>query len=183
MDKRRLLAEYGKKICGEKLVIGAGGNISLRDEDRVYIKKANFNMAEGSVEGYIDIDLTEKYSLNKELSSETPLHIASYEAREDVKAVIHVHSPFMIAVAHKVTLLRSTSYEFDCILKKEVPSLEYIQPGSEDLASAVGVDIKRGANAVLMKRHGAVSVGDSIEQAYLRILALERACITFLHSS
>jgi len=181
MDKKKLIAEYGKKLCEKDLVISSGGNISLKKDDVIVIKKRETSMLDGNPEDYAEIRAGEDQGFNKDLSSETPLHIACYEAREDVNAVIHVHSPFTVAVAQKVTELKSTSYEFDCILKKEVPSIEYIQPGSEMLAKAVGEKISRGANAVLLKKHGAISVGESIEQAYFRILALERACITFLN--
>ena len=182
MDKRKELAKYGKVIHEKGLVIGAGGNISARDEEAMIIKKKGADMSSGSADDYVYASLEEASSEPELLSSETPLHVACYKARQDVRAVVHVHSPMIIAAAEKTRLLKSTSYEFDCILQKDVPVIEYLNPGSSSLAEAVAEKVASGASAVIMQRHGAVSVGGTIEETYLRILALERACITFLHS-
>ena len=183
MNKIEEAAKYGKLIHQAGLVIGAGGNISVRDGSAVIIKKKAADMSLGRTEDYISIPLTEMEQLdNDELSSETPLHTACYKTSESVGAVVHVHSPYAIAASEKTKLLKSTSYEFDCIIQKAVPVIDYIQPGSSELGEAVAEKIKEGATAVLLKKHGPVSVGKDLEEAYLRILALERACLTFLHS-
>ena len=184
MDRRKILAKYGELIHDDKLVIGAGGNISEKDGGFLIIKKKSADMSDADPKDYIRISFKEAESTDKKdiLSSETPLHLACYKAREDIGAVIHVHSPFIIAAAGKTDLLENVSYEFDCILEKNVPTVDYIQPGSSLLAEKVAEKVGNGANAVMLKRHGGVSVGRDIKEAYLRMLALERACITFLHS-
>ncbi|RKY40803.1 MAG: hypothetical protein DRP85_07925 [Candidatus Makaraimicrobium thalassicum] len=182
MDKRRKLAGYGMMLHADRLVIGAGGNISERDGDFLIVKKRGADMSSGKAGDYIRLRFSEAEKAGESrLSSETPAHIACYRARKDVGAVVHVHSPIIIAAGRKTDLLESVSYEFDCILQKAVPVIEYIQPGSSLLAEAVGLEIKSGATAVILKKHGAISVGEDMEEAYLRILALERACFTFLH--
>ena len=182
-DKLQEVAHYGKLLHKNKLVIGAGGNISARDGDSLIIKKKMADMSEADPDNYLQIPFSEvSKDSSGTLSSETPLHTACYASREDVGAVIHVHSPYLVAAAGKTDLLESLSYEFDCVLGENVPVIGYIQPGSEGLAREVGEKMKHGAGAVLMKRHGATSVGKTLKEAYVRILALERACITFLHS-
>ncbi|MFH1665801.1 MAG: class II aldolase/adducin family protein [Candidatus Omnitrophota bacterium] len=183
MGGLRKIAEYGKLLHDDKLVIGSGGNISELDGEFLIIKKKGTDMSSGRTGGYIRLPLlaAEKGGDGR-LSSETPFHIACYMARTDIGAVIHVHSPYMVASAGKTDILESVSYEFDCILKKAVPVVEYIRPGSPELAGEIAAKIKAGANAVLLRRHGGLSAGKDLEEAYLRILALERACITFLHS-
>ena len=175
------LIRYGCLLHEKELVIGAGGNISARDGEHIVIKRKGADMSEAGAGDYVRVSLKEASGENENLSSETPLHVACYKARQDVQAVVHVHSPMVIATAEKTHFLESTSYEFDCLLERTVPVVEYIQPGSAELGEAVAEEISSGANAVIMRRHGAVSVGRSPEEAYLRALALERACVTFLH--
>lgn len=182
MDKRKELIKYGRLIHEKGLVIGAGGNISAREDETLIIKKKAADMSCGRAGDYVRVSLEEAAGKNELLSSETPLHVACYNARRDVEAVVHFHSPMVIAAGERTDLLESTSYEFDCILQKEVPVVEYIQPGSASLAEAAAGKIASGANAVIMRHHGALTVGKNLEEAYLRALALERACITFLHS-
>ncbi len=181
MIETKEIARYGKYLHEKDLVIGTGGNISVRDGDFIIIKKKGKNMSLGKDEDYVCLPFPEAEKDTEVTSSETPVHIETYKSNDKIAAIIHVHSPFVIAVAGKTKCLKSTSYEFDCVLNKEVPVLKYIRPGSLSLAMAVAKEISSGANAVMLERHGAFSVGKDLEEAYIRILALERACTTFLH--
>ncbi len=183
MGKEKSIVEYGRMLHQEKLVIGQGGNISVLKGGNLIIKKQSVDMSSAGKSDYLAVKLDEAEKAPVELlSTETPFHVACYRARKDVKAVIHVHSPYTIAASAKIDELESVSYEFDCVIGGPVQVVPYIKPGSVDLAKAIAVNIRSGANAVLLRRHGAVSVGKDLEEAYLRILALERACIVFLHS-
>ena len=183
MDKLKEAAKYGRLIHEKGLVIGAGGNISERDGDFIIIKKQGADMSDCQTSGYARIPFSEVEGNKDTLSSETPLHVACYKANQEVNAVIHVHSPLIIAASGKTDNLESTSYEFDCVLKAAVPVIDYIQPGSVTLAEAVAEKVAGGASAVMMCRHGSICVGKDLEEAYLRVLALERACLTYLHTS
>ncbi|MBD3296490.1 MAG: fuculose phosphate aldolase [Candidatus Omnitrophica bacterium] len=185
MDAFRELEKYGKKIHSAGLVIGTGGNISLRLGDVLFIKKQACRMCGVGEEAFIKTSLSEL--VNGKIagaSSETPLHLSCYEADDTVGAVVHVHPPYSIAAAERTAQLESVSYEFDCVLgERPVPVVDFIKPGSRGLAEAVARHIREGAVSVLLSRHGTVSVGADLEQAFLRAVALERACITFLHTS
>ncbi|MDP8259349.1 MAG: class II aldolase/adducin family protein [Candidatus Aadella gelida] len=181
MDIRNALAAYGKEMHANKLVIASGGNISAKDNGRIFIKKKGADMSKGETGDYLEIMTADGESFDRDVfSSETPMHLACYEAREDVGAVIHAHSPFMVAVSTKTDKIENISYEADCIIGRSIPVIDYVSPGSEELGDEVAKKVKGGANAVLMKRHGALSVGRDLEEAYLRIMALERVCIAYL---
>ncbi|MFH1411467.1 MAG: class II aldolase/adducin family protein [Candidatus Omnitrophota bacterium] len=181
MSIKEQLAVCGKRMHAEKLVIGAGGNISARTGGRVWIKKRDKDMGKGDPDDYVEIKDGKGGDLNGEmLSSETPMHLACYEKNKDINAIVHAHSPFAIAVAEKGGIPEHISYEADCIIGSAVPAIDYLQPGSEKLAEEVSERVKSGANAVLLKRHGAIAVGRDIEEAFLRIMALERVCKVYL---
>jgi L-fuculose-phosphate aldolase len=181
VDIRKKMAETGKKLHEKGLAIGSGGNISVREEDDLVIKKRGTDMSRENPDDYIVIPLAKALVPNEDLSTETPFHVACYEAREEIGSVIHVHSPETVAASEKTGVLENVSYEFNYVLESPVPVIEFIQPGSTKLAEEIGRRIKGGANAVLMRRHGAIAVGRDIEEAYVRILALNRACKTFLY--
>jgi ribulose-5-phosphate 4-epimerase/fuculose-1-phosphate aldolase len=180
MKNAKELVLCGKALCALGFAIGQGGNISKRDGALLMIKKKGVDMALAGEEGYLRISFDQAKKGHPSLSSESPLHIACYASGKDIGAVMHVHSPYMVAAAEKTKSLKSNSYEFDCILGGEVPVVGFIAPGSQKLAAAVADKVKKGGYAVLMRRHGAIAVGRDINEAFLRILALERACITFL---
>ncbi len=176
------LVDIGKALHDERLVIGPGGNISAVVGGVLYIKKRGADMSRQDHNDFFNISIDEVDVEHEEISSECPFHLACYKADKKIGAIIHVHSPYMIAASEKARELRDISYEFDCILGSSVPVIDYIQPGSGDLAQKVAEHVKDGKNTILMRKHGAVSTGKDLKQAYLRILALERACITFLHT-
>lgn len=183
MDARKELARYGKMIHAAGFAIGHGGNISLRRGGVIFIKKKDVDMSRARTSDYLAVTIKAAAKGDARLSSETPLHLASYASRKDISAVIHAHSPAMVAVAARTRLLKSNSYEFDCVLGPSVPVVPFIKPGSKALAGRVSGSLRTGAAAVLLARHGAVSVGRNIEEAYERLIALERACLTFLYLS
>ena len=183
MDTIDQLAEYGKLLHDKGFVIGSGGNISARDGRDVVIKKRGCDMSVCGKKGYARVPFAEASQPSDSLSTETPFHLACYAVKNDIGSVFHVHSPAMIAVANKTRLLENISYEFDCIIGASVPVIDYIKPGSSGLAAAIAEEIKDGANCVLLRRHGGLSVGKDPQEAYLRILALERACITYFFNN
>ncbi len=182
-SKIKDLVKCGQILHDLGLIIGPGGNISIRDGKHIIIKKQGADMAIDGAKAYTRLLFSQAEKGKEILSTETPFHLACYKADKTIAAVIHAHSPYTIAAAERTDVLRDISYEFECILKGPVPVVEYIKPGSQDLAEAIAKEIKKGACAVILKKHGAVAVGTNIEEALLRIQALERACITFLHSA
>ncbi len=181
MGRFEELVYYGKLLHEKNMVIGAGGNISVRDGNGMIIKKKDVNMAVCDKEGYVKFRSDVQDSEQEDVSSETPLHKVCYEASKNWGAVIHVHSPYMIAVAQRTKELLSVSYEFDCIIGEKVPVIDYIQPGSETLALECKKEISKGAGTLLLRRHGGLSAGKDLEEAFQKVLALERACIAFLN--
>jgi L-fuculose-phosphate aldolase len=106
-------------------------------------------------------------------SSETQIHGAVYRLRVEVKAVVHAHPA-------AVQGLSQTGRVPDCSLLTEggmllgaVAWVPALRPGSAELAEATAHALAHGPACVL-ERHGAVTVGGTVEQALLRMLVLER---------
>jgi L-fuculose-phosphate aldolase len=177
MNIRKELIKYGKLLYAERFVIGAGGNISARVKNKIYIKASGVSLGNSTDRDYNKVDLvTGKASCSKKpCSVEIPMHLACYRARPDIGAAIHTHPVYGTVVGKLAKKVGFVSYEFMCAFKSEVPVVSYKSSGSLALASAVGKAIKKN-NAVLLKNHGAMVVGKDIKEAYERSLVLERAC-------
>ncbi|MBF0253475.1 MAG: class II aldolase/adducin family protein [Candidatus Omnitrophica bacterium] len=182
MNTIEKLIHYGKKLHEKDLDIGSGGNISALEGSFLIIKKQGINMESCGPEGYIKVPFDNIQKTDQSLlSSETPFHIACYRSRKDVLSVFHVHSPNIVAVSLLVDKIeKGICYEFEYINCSDATVIDYYAPGSEVLAGKISDEIKKGINSVILKKHGAVCVGENIEQAYLRAFALERACSLLL---
>jgi len=107
---------------------------------------------------------------------EVPIHTSIYRVRNDVQSVVHVHPPKVIAfsIAGKEILPMSFAD------KKFFPSVPIFgDPGaevfidSEELGERMARALGKGV-ALIIRGHGAVTVGESIEAACLSAISLER---------
>jgi len=185
MDKaetiKAQLVEYGRKIAQRGLVVGPGGNISAREEKVVYMKASGIAFEEANQTDYIGVRLDTGKVVEGHLkpTCEIQMHLGCYLVREDVRAVIHTHPPLANAVAISGETLRAFTPDFAALVGSEVPVVEYIVPGSKELAEAVKQVVK-GHNGVLLANHGLLTVGANLKEAYYRTLLIEDACKSML---
>jgi L-fuculose-phosphate aldolase len=147
---------------------GALGNISALDSDlRVYIKRSGADLSRLKLGDILTLDFDGTVLEGEgKPSIETNFHLGIYKVRQDVKAVFHVHPPFATAYAvagKKIPMVTEAAK----IVLVDVPLLPRAPPGSIKLATMVKncFQVSR-VNAALLKEHGAVSVGKSLDNAY-----------------
>jgi L-fuculose-phosphate aldolase len=107
-------------------------------------------------------------------SSETAVHLQIYKARHDVNAVIHTHSTYASVLAVSNTESLPILDELVVRTGGDVRIAEYGLPGSLDLANKI-VHALAGRNVVLMKNHGLVGVGNTLEEVIQLCELVERS--------
>ena len=170
------IALMGKRLYERRLNGGYGGNISVKDDDMIYITPSGVPK---DILDYSDIIVMDfKGNIIEgqgKPSSEMLFHILIYKVRDDVSAIIHAHPPIAtgFAIAHRPIL--EPIHEESVIMLGKVPVLPYEVTSSKELAKNVGEAIKEH-NALLLANHGAITVGDSLEKAFRRMEELENLC-------
>ncbi|MCM8818278.1 MAG: class II aldolase/adducin family protein [Candidatus Omnitrophica bacterium] len=172
---RRKLTEYGRKIVEKGLVAGPGGNISAREGEFVYLSPSGFFLDEIKEEEWIKVNLKtgEIYS-DLRPTCEISMHLGIYLEKENIKAVFHTHPPVTIGLISAGVKFKPFFPDFVTVLGRNLPVIEYVTPGGEEIRKAVVKEIKN-ANVILLKNHGVVAVGESIKEAYTRSLIVEEA--------
>ncbi|HWQ78934.1 MAG TPA: class II aldolase/adducin family protein [Anaerovoracaceae bacterium] len=104
-------------------------------------------------------------------SSETIVHTSVLKARPDINAVCHTHAKNAATFAVlnreiKPVLLEALFYGGVC---RVAP---FQLPGTPELAKSV-VDGLAGTHAVILQKHGLLTVGKSIYDAYLKSIYVE----------
>ncbi|MGQ9622475.1 MAG: class II aldolase/adducin family protein [Candidatus Caldatribacteriaceae bacterium] len=177
MDEERLrqeLAFFGRKILEAGLVVGPGGNISVRCGEDMLISPSGLSFEEVPPEGYVRVHISSLITKGGgRPSSEVAMHRAVYLARPDVNAVVHVHPPFVIGVVSGGGEVRPMFPDFVALVHRVIV-LDYILPCTEELALAVQ-DAACKAEAILLRNHGAVTVGTTLKEAFYRAQILEEA--------
>ena len=105
--------------------------------------------------------------------SELRLHRVAYRVRPDIGVVIHAHPPNVAAFAVSgVDFGHPFMAEPVVSLGPKIPVVSYHPTGTDELDKALGQALLH-ADVVILEQHGALSVGGSLEQAYLRMELLE----------
>lgn len=176
------IIEYGKQMKGTGLVIGTWGNISFRHEDNIVITPSGIDYNKLKSEDMIVCDMEgKKLEGTKKPSTELSTHIAIYNKRNDVKAIIHTHSVYATAFAAARKNIPSVTEDAAMILVGEIHCAKYAFPGSEELATNV-LEVLFNQNAVLLANHGAIGMGRTLEEAYLVCKILEKSARVYLLS-
>lgn len=104
-------------------------------------------------------------------SSELPLHLMVYATRPDVRAVVHTHSTYATTLAVCASPVKAVHYRL-ARAGVEVPVASYARYGSEQLARSC-VDALGQGRAVLLRNHGVVAVGPTLDEALETASAVE----------
>lgn len=164
-EKERLIV-YGKKMAAAGLTTGSGGNISVRTEDGlVVITPSGVAYDEMTPEDLVVLDAAGAVIWgSRKPSSEAGFHLSLYRKREDIRAVVHTHSPDATTMACLGWEIPAVHYLVGYAGEK-VPLAPYATFGSEELAEYVAEGIGDG-HAVLLANHGLVATGEDLRAAY-----------------
>ncbi|MBI5477837.1 MAG: class II aldolase/adducin family protein [Deltaproteobacteria bacterium] len=104
---------------------------------------------------------------------EVNLHLAAYRSRPDVRAVLHAHPPTAtgFGVAGITLLEQPVLAEAVVSLGPCIPTVPFAPPGAA--AAAALAPFLPEHDAMLLAGNGVLVVGDSLEQAWLRLELVE----------
>ena len=154
---------------------GAGGNISARDGDIVWMKPSGFAMDDMTADDLCGIDLAtgKQVQGRNKPTSEVNMHLAIYRARPDIHVIFHTHSPWASGVISSGAQLKAMFAEFVNDLGR-TGTVPYITPTTQELAEAMGEKAKT-TDTIFMVNHGVAALGANMKQAYYRCLVVEDA--------
>ena len=166
----------GKEMDKKGMVNAFEGNISYKDREEglMYITPSGKRKIE-LVPSMIAVLDEEGRQIAGDFkpSSETPMHTRSYELRQDARACIHCHSPYLTAFAlcRKPVVCNSYS-EFIMLTGGEIPVVPYGKPGTLEIVEQLGPYIAK-RNIVLLANHGSLCVGPDLKTAFNRLDSAE----------
>lgn len=159
----------------------SGGNLSIFDkEDNFWITPASVDKGNLQSEDIVVFNKNGEFKGKHRPSTEYPFHWGIYKKRPDIFAVVHAHSPALIAfsIAGKVPDTHITPVSFqNC---GEIGFAEYASPGSQELGSTIADVFAKGFNIVILENHGVVTGGSDLISAYEFMETLEYTARTLL---
>jgi 3-dehydro-4-phosphotetronate decarboxylase len=173
----------GKSLYDRGYTHGSTGNLSVRVDDGWLLTPTNACL------GRLDPARLSKMSWDGKLlagdapSKESFLHLAVYEQRSKLSAIVHLHATYSTAISVlpnvnlDAVLPPLTAYYVMRIGNLKL--LPYYKPGDKTLAAAVGAAAK-SHHAILLANHGPVVAGTSLDAAVDATEELEQTAKLYL---
>ncbi|MEM4848814.1 MAG: class II aldolase/adducin family protein, partial [Ignisphaera sp.] len=161
------------------------GNLSVRlpGTNYIWITPTGLHKAELKVDDLVKINLDgDVVEGHHRPSSEWRFHVAIYRARPDVFAVIHTHNPAVLVLDLLDINLDSSLLIESKYYIKGVAYVPEAEPGSEELAKHVADIVSTGVNAIILRKHGVISLGRNLYEAETVAEALEDLAQIQLHT-
>jgi L-fuculose-phosphate aldolase len=149
------------------------GNVSVRLGDQLLITPSGVNKGIMEADQVLTVDLTGSVIDGAgKPSSEIQMHLLAYRLRADVNAVVHAHLPYATACTLAgIDLLEPILPEV-VITLGGIPTAPYATPGTVEVPEAIR-DYLQEYDAILLARHGAMTVGRDVVDAYNKMEKLE----------
>ena len=173
-EVRADIVEVGRRLHERAYVASNDGNISVRlSEDRLLTTPKSVSKGFMTPDMMVMTDLQgRKVAGERDPSSELLMHLAVYESRPDVQAVVHAHPPTSTGFAVAgIPLDRAVLAEVVTTLGS-IPIADYGTPSTPELADAVRKYIK-AHDGLLLANHGALTVAPELFAAYYKMETIE----------
>jgi len=171
----------GKVLVGEGQDDFTRGHISVRlpdDPARFFMKAHSIGLDEITMENILTIGLDGNVVAgNAKRHSEVYIHSEIFKARTDVACVLHTHPPYSIALSASGRAMKAYSQPgalFHDALGLYTDTINLIRSPEMGAGVARALGSRR---AVLLKNHGVVVAGATIEEVVISTIMLENAAM------
>lgn len=176
---RREVVDTCQRMTRDGLVVGTSGNVSARVGAHVLVTPSGVDYRQLHPEQLPLVDLEGRH-VSGELrpTSELPLHLTAYRTHPDARGVVHTHAAHATAVSTLVATVPNVHYML-ATAGGPVRVAPYATYGTDELAAAAA-DALHERTMCLLRNHGTLAVGRSLDEAYDRSAQLEWACRVWL---
>ncbi|MFI7387710.1 class II aldolase/adducin family protein [Streptomyces sp. NPDC049813] len=172
------LVTTARRTVSDGLVVGTSGNVSVRVGDTVLVTPSGVPYDRLGPGDLLAVGLDgERRAGTLAPTSELPMHLALYR-HTDARAVVHTHAVHATAVSTLVTELPAVHY-MTAALGGLVRVAPYATYGTEELARNMLAALA-GRSGCLLRNHGTVTHGPTLDAAYDRTAQLEWMCRLWL---
>jgi L-fuculose-phosphate aldolase len=182
LESRRDMVKAARLMHVRGLISGHDGNISVRlAANKVLCTPTGVNKGFLEEKDLVIVDLSGSLVRGPVApSSEIKMHLRVYQRRQDVRCVVHAHPPHCVACTLVGLSMETAVIPESAYLMGAVPTADYATPGTREVPDSLDPYID-DREAILLARHGSITFGRNVMEAYNRLEALEHvAQVLFL---
>jgi L-fuculose-phosphate aldolase len=164
-----------RRLAAHGLIAGRDGNLSVRlGKERALVTPSGFIKSLLTPRDMVEVDLSgrPRRAGPRKPTSELDLHLRILRHRPDVQAIVHAHPPTATGFAVAGEAIPGNLLPELIFVVGPVPLVPFGRPGTPELGDRV-VPYLAGHNALLLANHGAVTMGHTLDEAWIRMESLE----------
>ncbi len=170
-----------ERIYRYRMTTTSGGNISARDDGgSTWITPARLDKGTLRRDDIVRVASDGSVVGPHRPSSEFPFHRAIYEARPDLRAIVHAHPVALVAYSICRRVPDTNVLHQARKVCGPVGFAPYALPGSAALGRSIASTFAPGVDCVILENHGVVIGGRDLQQAFERFETLEFAAKTVI---
>ncbi|MFJ7970175.1 class II aldolase/adducin family protein [Psychrobacillus sp. NPDC096389] len=175
------LTKYAHKLVDQGLVVGAGGNLSMRDQDHMYISPSGFDLKEIEPHQWVKVNIaTGEVEGTLRPSSEVLMHLECFRKNDAILAVLHAHPTYSVGVSSAGKDIPPLFPDFPAMVKS-VGYIDYIIPTTHLLAEKVAELVTN--DVIIMRNHGVLTLGKTMKEAFFFMQLTEESAKVYTISS
>lgn len=172
-DLASTIVSASRALHARGWVANHDGNVSARWNDRFMVTPTATSKGDAT-EGNLAVTDAAGAPVEGDTRppSEFALHLGAYRVRPDVHAIVHAHPPYATAMACAGKAIDVFLPEAIVSIGAHIPLSRFALPFGA-AGSAVVEELVDRYDAILLCRHGVITVGRDMEQAMLRMELVE----------
>ena len=172
------------RIYRYRMTTTSGGNLSIREPSGdIWISPARVDKGSLTRRDIVCVRADGTIDGPHPPSSEFPFHKAIYEARPDLRALVHAHPVALVAFSICRKTPNTRLFHQARSVCGNVGFADYACPGTKKLGENIAATFAQGCDSVILENHGVVVGGDSLSHAFKRFEAFEFAGKTLVKAA
>ena len=175
--KRRDIIEWGRLAYEKGFLPGASGNLSIRlNRNQILITPSGMSKGRLLPKDLITYDMKKDRPVGasgRKPSSEIRMHAFIYRERKDVSAILHAHPVHTVALSVAGVSLDRAILPESLFALGTIVTCPYATPTTPEVVTVIRPAVMEGCQAMILKRHGSITLGNTMEEAFLRLETLE----------
>ena len=161
----------------------SGGNLSIRDENGdIWITPGGIDKGMLRRDDIMQIKPDGAIIGRHKPSSEYPFHLSVYRCRPELNAVLHAHSPALVAFSIVRRLPEVNLIPMVRLICGDIVYAPYALPGSQLLGDTISAEFAKGTSVVMLENHGVVIGSSDIFKAFMAFETLESSALLQLNA-
>jgi L-fuculose-phosphate aldolase len=174
---RQKLVRICRMLHQKNLIAAMDGNVSVKFGDGLLTTPSGVNKGFLEEEQLILVDWHGRVvEGDGQPTSEMAMHLAVYRLRPEVEAVVHAHPPLATAFSIAGISLEDFVLPEVVLTMGVIPTAAYATPSTAEVPEAIRSLILKH-DALILERHGALTVGRDLMDAYNKMEKLEHAAL------